>query len=125
MRPLRTRLLWPEAASTSASSNRRDVRGGEAAVDEEGCAVHVRRLVARKEERAGRDLARLREAAGRPVDPPPFERGWIVAEDVQEQRRLDRARAERVDADVLARELDCQLAAHREHGALRRRVGDL
>ena len=32
---------------------------------------------------------------------------------------------ERVDADAVASELDAELLRHRQHGALRRRVGDL
>ncbi len=104
---------------------RRHVGGGQPAVDEERRPVHVGGLVAREEQRAVDDLARLREPAHRPVDPPPLERRGVVAEDAQQERRLDRARAERVDADALPRELHRELAAHREHGALRGAVGDL
>src|SRR5689334_4309998 len=45
-----------------------DVGGGEAAVDEELGAGHVRRLVAREEERGLRDLLGFAEAAHRHVD---------------------------------------------------------
>ena len=67
----------------------------------------------------------LREPPHRPVHAPALERGRVVAEDVQQQRRLDRPGAERVDAHALPGELHRELAAHRQHGALRRRVGDL
>ena len=53
------------------------------------------------------------------------ERGGIVAEDREQERRLHRPRAERVDAHALARELHAELLRHREHGALRGGVGDL
>src|SRR5256885_13818467 len=84
----------------------RDVGRGEAAVHEEGRAVHVRRLVGGEEERAVHNLARLGEAAGRPMGAAALQRCGIVAEDREQKWRLDRARAERVDPDVLPRELN-------------------
>jgi hypothetical protein len=59
------------------------------------------------------------------VHAPPLERRRVVAEDVEQERRLDRPGAERVHADPLPRELHRELAAEREHGPLRRGVGDL
>ena len=59
------------------------------------------------------------------MDPAPLERGRVVAEDREEQWGLDGAGAEGVHADVLARELDRQLARHREDCPLRGGVGDL
>ena len=70
-------------------------------------------------------ISRGFEAARRPVDPPALERRRVVAEDREQERRLDRPGAERVHAHALARELDAELARHREHRALRRRVRDL
>src|SRR5262249_49504565 len=61
-----------------------DVRGGEPTVDEERRAGHVRRLVARQEQSAVHDLARLAQTACRPVDAAPFERGRVVTEDVEQ-----------------------------------------
>jgi len=38
---------------------------------------------------------------------------------------LDRPGTQRVDSNALACELNRKLAAHRQHGAFRRRIGDL
>ena len=51
--------------------------------------------------------------------------GRIVAQMREQERRLHRSRAERVDANALSGELHAELAAHREDGALRRGVRDL
>src|SRR4249919_48774 len=110
---------------TSSSSLRRDVGGGEAAVHDEGRPVHERRLVGREEERGIDDLARLAETPCGPVHLATGKRSRVVAEDREEERRLDRAWAEGVHADPLTRELHAELLAHREHGPLRRRVRDL
>ena len=49
----------------------------------------------------------------------------VLGEELAQQRRLDRAGAERVDAHAAARELDAELACQRQHAALRGGVGDL
>ena len=56
---------------------------------------------------------------------PPLERLGIVTEDVEQERRLDGAWAERVHAHALTGELHPQLPRQREHRALRGRIGDL
>src|SRR3712207_7897481 len=45
--------------------------------------------------------------------------------ELAQQRGVDRPRAQRVDAHVLARELHAELARQRQHTALGRGVGDL
>ena len=102
-----------------------DVGGGEAAVHEEGRAVHVRRLVAGEEERAVGDLLCLGQPAHRQVDEPTFERSRSLVEEPHEERRLHGAGAQRIDAHASARELDGELPAQGEDGALRGGVGDL
>ena len=62
-RPGRRRLRQARAKPRPYRSLRRDVGGGQAAVDDERRAVDERRLVAREEERRVHDLARLAEAA--------------------------------------------------------------
>src|ERR687888_1191213 len=104
---------------------RRDVGCGEAAVDDEGRPVHVRRLVRGEEECGVRDLPRRREPSHREVHAPTLEGRRVLLEEAKQHRRLDRARAERVHPDPAARELNRELAGQREDGALRRRVGDL
>ena len=104
---------------------RREVGGRQAAVHQEGRGVHEGRLVAGQEQRAGGDLARLGEAARREVNQPARGLLRVLGEQLLEQRRVDRARAERVHADAAARELHAELARHRQHPALRGRVGDL
>ena len=49
----------------------------------------------------------------------------VLREELAQQRRVDRAGAQRVDAHAAARELDAQLARHRQHAALGGGVGDL
>ena len=68
---------------------------------------------------------RLREAPHRHVHHPPRRLLRVVGVELAQQRRVDRAGAERVDAHAAARELDPELARQRQHAALRRRVGDL
>ena len=68
--------------------------------------------------------ARLRQPSHRHVDQAPRARGGL-AQQILEQRRVDRAGAQRVGADPAPRVLDRDLARHREHAALARRVGDL
>src|SRR3954470_5778661 len=106
-----SRTRHASAASTAAARTtrpatpasgrlfRRDVCSRDAAVDEEGRAVDVRRFVARKEERGVDDLARLRKPADGDVYEPPLRRLRIVAPDALQQRRLHRPGAERVHAD--------------------------
>ena len=61
-------------------------------------------------ERARRPRSRAAcRAVRRPVHLAARERGGVVAEDREQERRLDRARAERVDADSLARKLHPEL----------------
>src|SRR5438477_563603 len=93
--------------------------------DEQPLALGPQALDAREEERGVDDLARLREAPCRPVDPPPLERRRVVAVDREQERRLDRTGAESVHADAVARELHRELAGQREDGSLGGGVRDL
>ena len=52
-------------------------------------------------------------------------RSGSLGEQLLEHRRAHRPRAQRVDPDALAGELHAELAAHRQHAALGRGVGDL
>jgi hypothetical protein len=61
----------------------------------------------------------------RDVHEPPGRALRIRGEQLPQQRRVHRARAQRVDPDALAGELHAQLAAEREHAALGGGVGDL
>ena len=79
---------------------------------------------ARKTTRVGHLLG-APEAAHRHVDEPARRALGVLGEQLAQQRRVDRAGGERVDAHALARELDAHLARHREHAALGGRVGDL
>src|SRR2546427_415429 len=90
---------------------RRDVGGSQAAVDEERRRVHVRGLVAREEERRIHDLARLRHPPHRHVDEPAFRSARRLAPDAEQQRRLNRSRAQRVDSHALPRKLHAELLA--------------
>jgi hypothetical protein len=71
------------------------------------------------------ELDRLREAPHRHVHHPPRRLLRVVGVELAQQRRVDRAGAERVDAHAAPRELHPELARQRQHAALRRRVGDL
>src|SRR5690349_502944 len=102
-----------------------DVRGGEAAVDDERGRVDVARLVAREEERCVDDLPWLRHPPHRQMDEPALGGARRFPPDAEQQRRLDGPGAEGVDADSLPRELDAELLAEREDGSLRGRVRDL
>src|SRR5262245_44966899 len=84
---------------------RRDVRAGEAAVDEEGRGGDVGAVVARQEERALGDLAGLGEAAHGEVDEASRRLLRILREQLLEQGGVDGAGAEGVDADAPLPEL--------------------
>src|SRR5262249_475172 len=116
------------ASATRPASGRlfrSDVGSGDAAVHEERRAGDRGRLVAREQEGRVHELSGSRKATGRYVNEPAPRGLRILAPDPLQQRRLDRARTEGVDADALSRELHTELAAEREHRALRRSVGDL
>src|SRR5262245_50489808 len=66
--------------SLAATSLRRRVRGGDAAVDEQRLAGHERRLVRGEEQRAVGDLDGLAEAAHRDVHQPASALGVVVEE---------------------------------------------
>ena len=100
------------------------VGGGDAAVDEQGLAGHERRLVAGEEQGAVGDLDRLAEAAHRHVHEAALALG-LVGQELGEQRREHRSGAQRVGPDALAGVDHGDLAGHRQHRTLRRRVGDL
>ena len=71
------------------------------------------------------DLVGVGEAAHRDVHQPPGRPLRVLGEQLAQQRGVDRPGAQRVDPDALAGELHAELAAHREHAALARGVGDL
>ena len=103
---------------------RRRVGGGDAAVDQQRLPGHERRLVGGEEQRAVGDLDRLAEATHRHVHEAALALG-VVGQELGEQRREHRARAQRVGADPLAGVDHGDLAGHRQHRPLRRGVGDL
>src|SRR5882757_9506112 len=90
-------------------SQRCHVRARDAAVDEECRRVDEARLVAGEEQHSVRDLLRLGEPAGRNVDEAALRTLGVLREELTEQRRIDRSRAECVDPDALARELHAEL----------------
>ena len=120
-----TTMVLPSSSIAVFLLFRRHVGAGDAAVDEERRRGDERRVVAREERDRGRDLGRLGEAAHRDVHEPPRRALGIRGEELFEQRRVHRAGAQRVDADAVAGELHAELAAQREHAALRRGVRDL
>ena len=73
----------------------------------------------------GRELLGLGEAAHRDVHEAALRALGVLREQLLQQRRVDRAGAQRVDADALARELHAEFARHREHAALGGGVRDL
>src|SRR5262245_55167910 len=89
------------------------VRGGDAPVDDQRGTGHEARVVAREEQGGLRELLGLPEASHRDVDEPaPLL--LVVGQQREQQRRFDRAGAERVTPDAVARVLDGDLARHRE-----------
>src|SRR3712207_912043 len=72
----------------------RNVRARKPAVDQERRRRHVRRVVAREEQGALRDLSRLGEAAHRDVHEAPLRLLRVLGIQLAQQRRVDRARAE-------------------------------
>ena len=66
----------------------------------------------REEQRGLRELLGLPEPAHRDVHEPPLA-PRRVGQELREQRRLDRPRAQGVAPDALARVLDRDLARHR------------
>jgi hypothetical protein len=87
--------------------------------------VDVGGVVAGQEQGGVGDLARVGEASHRHVHEAPPGRLEVLRVQLAQQRRVDRPRAERVDADVLLGELDAELTAQRQHAALGGGVGDL
>ena len=71
------------------------------------------------------ELDRLGEPSHRHVHHAAGRLLRVVGVELLEQRRVDRAGAQRVDAHAAACELHPELAREREHAALRRGVGDL
>ena len=59
------------------------------------------------------------------MDEPPRGSLGIAREQLAQQRRVDRPRAQRVDAHATARELHAELSRKRQHAPLRGGVGDL
>src|SRR5579875_618156 len=101
------------------------VRAGEPAVDEERRRVHVGGLVGGEEQDGVRNLARLGEATHRDVHHAPLGLHRVGGVELAQERRVDRSRAERVDADAALGELDAELPREGEHAALGGGVGDL
>src|SRR2546426_25260 len=102
----------PAVATGGAAPTRRSSSsaGGEAAVDGELGAGHVRRVVAGQEQRHAGDLAWRRDAAERNA------RLELFAERIREVRRLERrvddARVDDVATHTVASELDGQRLRH-------------
>src|SRR5947208_1812163 len=123
--PRPARGATPAVATGGAAPTRRSSSsaGGEAAVDGELGAGHVRRVVAGQEQRHAGDLARRRDAAERNA------RLELFAERIREVRRLERrvddARVDDVAAHTVASELDGQRLRQRDQPALGRRLVDV
>ena len=84
-----------------------------------------RRVVAGQERHRGGQFLRLGEPAHRHVHQPARRALGILGEQLLQQRRVHRSRAQRVDPDALPRVLHAELARHRQHAALGGGVGDL
>ena len=109
-----------------AASQRGDVGAGDAAVDEERATAVMND--ASSLARNATAAAISSGSANRPIGTCTSRRAarsGSLAKSSMQQRRGDRAGAERVDPDALAGELHAQLAGHRQHAALAGGVGDL
>ena len=84
-----------------------------------------RGVIAGEEECRRGDLLGLPEATHRDVDQAFRGAFGVLGEELLQQRRVDRARAERVDPNPAGGELDPELPREREHGPLRGGVGAL
>ena len=99
-------------------SLRRNIRLRHTAIDHEVAAVHEARLVARQEEHSLSLLDGLSEPSSWEVHLTPVPLLLIVTKPVLQERRIERSRAESVEAEALTRVDDCELAGHGQHGAL-------
>ena len=102
-----------------------DVGPGDATVDQECVRGHERRVVGGEEEDRRGHLLWLAEPAHGPVHQPSRRPLGVAGEQLLQQRSVHGSRAQRVHAHALTRELHAELARHREHAALGRRIGDL
>jgi hypothetical protein len=103
---------------------RGDVGAGDTAVDEgRRCGDERKSSLARKVTAAATSSgsakypSHVHEPSGGPLG--------ILAEQLAQQRRVNRAGAPRVESDAVAGDLCAELARHRQHPALGRRIGDL
>src|SRR4028118_987962 len=104
--PMASRMLLDGPCFIRTSLLGRNVCPGEAAVNQEGRCVDVRGLD--RGEEAGRvsDLDGLGKTSHGQVDEPPSRLLRVLCEELLQERRVDWAGAERVDADALSGELD-------------------
>jgi hypothetical protein len=84
----------------------------------------MRRQIAERSASGTRDFLGLAEPPDRNVHQPALLL-LVGVEELHQHLGLERPRAQRVDADVLARVHDRELTGERQHRALARRVGHL
>mmetsp|Transcript_13146 Transcript_13146/g.52661 ORF Transcript_13146/g.52661 Transcript_13146/m.52661 type:complete len:392 (-) Transcript_13146:37-1212(-) len=101
-----------------------DVARRDAAIHEHRGPGDVGRLVRRQKERGVGHLGRFAEPSHRHVHEPALSLVFRI-EKVLEERRVEGARAERVDANIFSRVDDRELARDRQHRTLGRGVREL
>ena len=123
--PVTIRLRTLNSPRGRPASQRRHVGTGDAAVDQERRGGDERGVVAGQERDRGGDLLRLGEPPHRHVHQAALRPLGVGREQLAQQRRVHRPRAQRVHPDALAGELHAEFAGQRQHAALGRGVGDL
>ena len=124
-RPGRRPSRTPRRSSMVLPIRRSEVVDGDPAVDDERRAVRPARLVRGEIDGHVDDLLGLAEPPGRVACQAELLGRLVLDQPVHQQRRLHRARADRVGPDPLRPELDRQAPRQRQDRALRRSVGVL